>query len=401
VARRATAIREQRAIDPRLLLLSAGDFSGGQGIIEMYRSRFLVRTMIEAGFDAVAVGERELTYGIRTLKSYAEDGLPVICANLYQDGTRVFPPFVIKRIRGAKVGVIALLGERPRDLDGVEVRDPAIEGREALEEALRECDCVILLAHMGRERLLEILPSLEGVDVVIRGHGREEEKDRESCVDTLASSSELAEVPVFFAGKYGKNLGVVALAGVRGKRPVVVESAFVNLGGSVAGDSAMAKELAAYHSEERLKRRELQLSRTLARDASTGKILDRYLGIEICRRCHGELMPRFVSGRHFRAVETLRQRGEAANPECLACHTTGYRRPGGYDPATEKEGAPYMLGVQCEGCHGPGTTHARDGSYAKAARESCRTCHTSKWSPDFDFQTYWSRVSHRERADSI
>jgi len=401
VARRATVIKEQRAIDPQLLLLSAGDFTGAQGIIEMYRSRFLVRTMIEAGFDAVAVGERELNYGIRTLRSHADAGLPLICANLYQDGTRMFPPFVIKRIRGAKVGVLALLDEKPRELDGVEVRDPVLEGREALERMRRECDCVILLAHMGRERLLEILPSLEGIDCIIRGHGREEEKDRESCVDTLAVASRLAEIPVFFSGKYGKNLGIVVLAGIRGKRPAVVESAFINLGSGVADDSAMVKELAAYRSEEQVAQKELQLNRALARDASTGRILDRYLGIDICRRCHGELMPRFVSGRHFRAYETLRRRGEAANPECLVCHTTGYGRPGGYDPVAEKEGAPDLLGVQCEACHGPGTTHRRDGSYAKGARESCRACHTSKWSPDFDFQAYWSRVSRGEHADSL
>ena len=401
MARRATAIKEQRAIDPQLLLLSAGDFSGEQGIIEMYRSRFLVRTMIEAGFDAVAVGERELNYGIRTLRSHADAGLPLICANLYQDGTRMFPPFVIKRIRGAKVGVFALLDEKPRELDGVEVRDPVLEGREALEKMRRECDCVILLAHMGRERLIEILPSLEGIDCIIRGHGREEERDGESCVDTLAAASKLAEIPVFFSGKHGKNLGVAVLAGIRGKRPVVVESAFINLGSGVADDSVAAKELAAYRSEERLAQKELQLNRALARDASTGRILDRYLGIEICRRCHGELMPRFVSGRHFRAFETLRRRGEDANPECLACHTTGYGKPGGYDPAAEKEGAPYLLGVQCEACHGPGTTHRRDGSYARGARESCRACHTSKWSPDFDFQAYWSRVSRGEHADSL
>jgi hypothetical protein len=401
VARRATAIKERRALDPQLLLLSAGDLSGDPGIIEMYRSRFLGRTMIEAGFDAVAVGERDLNYGIRTLKSQAEAGLPVICANLYQDGTRVFPPFVIKRIRGAKVGVIALLGEKPRELEGVELRDPAIEGRDALDRARRECDCVILLAHMGREMLSEILPSLEGVDIVIRGHGGEEEKERESCADTLAAAAERAGFPVFFSGERGRNLGLVVLAGVRGKRPAVVESALIHLGGSVADDPAAAKELAAYLSEERSKQKELQLNRSLARDASTGRIVDRYLGIEICRRCHGELMPRFVASRHFRAFETLRTRGETANTECLACHTTGYGRPGGYDPATEKEGAPYLLGVQCEACHGPGTAHARDGSYAKAARESCRTCHTSKWSPDFDFREYWSRAGHCGRGDSL
>jgi hypothetical protein len=401
VARRATAIREQRALDPQLLLLSAGDRCGEQGIIEMFRSRFLGRTMIEAGFDAVAVGERDLAYGIRTLKSQAEAGLPIVCANHYENGARVFPSIVIKRIRGAKVGVVALLGEKPRELEGVELRDPASEGREAIERARKECDCVVLLAHMGREKLLEILPSLEGADVVIRGHGLEGEKERGSCADTLSAAAEHAGLPVFFSGELGRNLGLVSLAGVRGKRPVVVESALIHLGAGVADDPATAKELAAYLSDERSKQKELQLNRALARDASTGRIVDRYLGIEICRRCHGNLMPRFVAGKHFRAFETLRERGQATDPECLACHTTGYRRPGGYDPAAEKEGASYLAGVQCEACHGPGTAHARDGSYTKAARASCRACHTSKWSPDFDFQTYWSRVSHSEHADSL
>ena len=112
-------------------------------------------------------------------------------------------------------------------------------------------------------------------------------------------------------------------------------------------------------------------------------------------------MPRFVASRHFRALETLREHGAEANPECLACHATGYGRPTGYDPAAVKGGAPNLQGVQCEACHGPGTMHERDGSYVASARRSCRVCHTSKWSPDFDFDTYWKRVSHRVRPDSL
>lgn len=401
MARRATAIKERRTLDPQLLLLSAGDFSAEPGIIEMYRTRFLVRTMIDAGFDAAAVGERDLTYGTRTLRAHAEAGLPIVCANLYENGSRIFPPFVIARVRGATVGIIGLLGEAPREIEGVEVRDPALEGREALAKLRRECDCVVLLAHMRREKLHEMLPSLEGIDIVIRGHGGEGERDRESCIDTLAAASEPAGVPVFFSGERGRNLGLVTVAGVGGKGPAVMESALIRLDAAVPDDSAAARDLAAHRSDERMKQRELQVSRTLSRDASTGRVVDRYLGIEVCRRCHAGLMPRFVGTRHFRAFETLSRRGEDANPECLACHTTGYRRPGGYDPAAEKEGASYLLGVQCESCHGPGTAHTRSGSYAAAARQSCRTCHTSKWSPDFDYREYWSRVPHCGRADSL
>ena len=81
----------------------------------MYRSRFLGRTMIDMGYDAVAVGESDLNYGIRALKAQAEAGLPVICANLYQNGTRVFPPFVIKRRFAARRWASSRFsGEAPR-----------------------------------------------------------------------------------------------------------------------------------------------------------------------------------------------------------------------------------------------------------------------------------------------
>jgi hypothetical protein len=401
VARRATAIRAQRALDEGLLLLSAGDFCGNPGISEMYRSRFLARTMTGMGYGAVAVGERDLNYGIRTLRSVADEGLPVICANLYERGRRVFPPYVIRKIRGAKVGVLALLGEKPREIEGIELRDPAFEGRAALGKLRRECDCVILLAHMEREKLLEILPSLAGVDVVIRGHARGGDKERENCADTFLVAREHAGLPVFFAGDRGRNLGLLTLAGSRRARPSVVESALIRLDGSVADDPATAEKLEAHRTEERVNQRKLQLSGLLAKDNATGRLVERYLGIEICRRCHANIMPRFIASRHFRAFETLRVRGEAVNPECLACHTTGYGRPTGYDPAAEQKGAAYLQGVQCESCHGPGTLHERDGSYMKSARESCRACHTSKWSPDFDFETFWKRASHGMRADSM
>ena len=97
LARRAAVIKKHRMRDPGLLLLSAGDFYAKSGIVEIYRSRFLSEIMIDIGYTAVALGERELSYGLRAIKEDAEAGLPVICANLYEDGKRVFPPFLINR----------------------------------------------------------------------------------------------------------------------------------------------------------------------------------------------------------------------------------------------------------------------------------------------------------------
>jgi len=97
--------------DPGLLLLSAGDFYSEKGILDMYRSRFLASMMVLARYDAVAVGEKELSYDMKAIREDAKIGLPVICANLYYEGERLFPPYVVKETGGAKVGIFALLGE--------------------------------------------------------------------------------------------------------------------------------------------------------------------------------------------------------------------------------------------------------------------------------------------------
>jgi len=387
-------MKEKRRLDPQLLLLGAGDFSGEAGALEMYRSRFLSQTMIEMKYDAVAVGERELGFGLSTLKADAEAGLPLICANLYEGNKRLLPPFVTKKIRGAKVGIFALLGEKPRELAELELRDPAGEGRAVLDELRKECDFVILLAHMERGKLLDLLPALTGVDLVIRGHMAVGDTVRENCADTLGSAVESVRKTVLFAGDRGRNIGFAVIAAHGDEKPLIVESRLIHLDRDVADDPDMVEEVKKYREEEGLMRKKIQLNKNLTRDAATGRIVDRYLGIEMCRRCHADIMPRFVSSKHFRAFETLRQRDASTKAECVACHTTGYGRPGGYDPETEQKGAPYLQGVQCEACHGPGTLHARDGSYVKSARESCRVCHTAKWSPDFEFESYWKRAIH-------
>ena len=377
-----------------MLLISAGDFFGGKGIIDMFRARYLSKKMMEMGYDAVALGERELAHGPKPVLEQMEGGLPVICANLYREDKPFLPRSIVKRIRGWKVGIFAILDEEPREPGVLELRDPETEGARTVELLEGEgCDLIIMLAHMKRERLIEILPGLSGVDIVIRGHTRGLGDAAESCADTVGGAFETIGVPVFFAGDRGRILGKVALLpGENGT--FSMQSELIYLDDSIAEDSVTVADLKAYFTDEAEKRHEMQMNEFLTRDQTTGVLRERYLGQEICDRCHIGLTDRQAASRHFRAYETLLQRGEEQNESCLSCHTTGFGRHSGFDSTREEKSGKNLRGVQCEECHGPGTTHSREGAYIETARNSCRRCHTSHWSPDFDFETYWERMPH-------
>ena len=68
--------------------------------------------------------------------------------------------------------------------------------------------------------------------------------------------------------------------------------------------------------------------------------------------------------------------------------------PNGYVLASENQ---VLQGVGCESCHGPGSRHVADprGNQMKPVGEAtCRTCHTSGQTPDFDFTMFWPKIRH-------
>jgi hypothetical protein len=401
VARRAARIASLRDKEPDLLLLSAGDFYAEGGILEMYRSRFLASMMVIDGYDAAALGENELAYDLKAATEDAATGLPIICANLYAAGERIFPPYVVKSAGKTKVGIFALLGGGFKEAEGYEVADPVEAGREAAGELKRRgCDLVILLAHIKRDELEPVVRGIGGVDLVIRGHTQRGEVASSDCADTTGGSFQDLGVPVLYSGDKGRALGLAVMSPAAGGAWELTDTTLIGLPKTAPQDSMILSMLRRFHREDAKRRRELQVSRFLSRDPVTGKIKDRYLGIEICARCHDDIVSDFILSPHFRTFKRLTESGNETNEKCIRCHVTGYGRYTGYDPESESKGGINLRGVQCEACHGPGTKHSRDGKYRENARSACRSCHDAEKSPHFAFQTFWARVGHRALADS-
>lgn len=110
---------------------------------------------------------------------------------------------------------------------------------------------------------------------------------------------------------------------------------------------------------------------------------DAYAGKAGCGACHGRITASFAKTPHAHSLDTLKAGDSDNNPECLACHVTGF------DGDAYAEGA-----VSCEACHGPGAAHiaargrARTAALAPTNEDTCRRCHTAEWSPDWDYAAY-------------
>jgi hypothetical protein len=87
----------------------------------------------------------------------------------------------------------------------------------------------------------------------------------------------------------------------------------------------------------------------------------------------------------------LRDRHRDFDPECFACHTTGFQYDGGFRIESQ---TPQMAGVQCESCHGAGHDHVESPllPYGRTDETTCTNCHVELHSPDFDYETYLSEI---------
>src|ERR1035437_1597634 len=166
----------------------------------------------------------------------------------------------------------------------------------------------------------------------------------------------------------------------------------------------------------------------LALAASTAYAADSfsYVGAKKCKACHlkefnswsetkmeksFELLKVGVSADAKKKAKLNPDKDYTADPVCLACHTTGYGKPGGF---VSLASTPDLVGVQCEMCHGPGGTYIQkenmslqNKEYKKAelvkvglvgqiGKDTCVNCHNSK-SPffrDFNCEERKAKVTH-------
>ncbi len=157
-------------------------------------------------------------------------------------------------------------------------------------------------------------------------------------------------------------------------------------------DPEVQERVVAFLGESTERKKREKLIKELARKNSENESSETFTGTETCKRCHIREFDIWSMNPHAHAMVSLENEFEENNPECIGCHVTGWELPGGYgmDPRNNQ----MLQSIQCEACHGYGTTHDRNGGIMSEARDSCTRCHNAEFSPDYNFDTYWARIEH-------
>ncbi len=171
-----------RAIDPALLIFSAGDNRTGNPLNDLYEipAYPMVALMNQIGFNATALGNHEFDSHPEGLaRLIGLSNFRYLCANIQSDPSlnlRTIPYqfFDVNGVRVCVIGAIQLgvhgiPDTHPNNVKGITFT-PVKEAISQYERLSKESDVIILLSHIGYEADVEMAKTFPWIDLIIGGH---------------------------------------------------------------------------------------------------------------------------------------------------------------------------------------------------------------------------------------
>ena len=239
-ARLLTVINQERAKDPDLLLVDAGDFSMGT----LFQTIFSedspgLRMLGQMGYDATTFGNHEFDFrpdglasSLRGARASGDQRPQILAANLQfptDDEGRIIgedlqnlqnamfdygvKEYTILHRKGYKIGVFGIIGKNAisnAPMAGVEFADPVETAGQIVNklEQQEKVDMIVCLSHSGTDQDLDksedviLAKKVPEIDIIISGHYH----------NTLNEAIVVGDTYICSAGHYGKNLGKITLA---------------------------------------------------------------------------------------------------------------------------------------------------------------------------------------------
>lgn len=382
ILRRATIIENERKANKNLLLLDAGDSFKEPNEQGKLKAKSLIESMTKMKYDAAVIGEQDLIYGEEIINQGSFDRWVFSNVEHKNFNPEKILKYYIKKIgEHTKIAVIGLLGKDLFYLKGqagFRIKNPFMELKKTIKEIKTgdKVDIILLLTHMTKEEAKELF-NHKDVDIIINGHLNENER-------IIAPEIKDNRIMVH-ARERGQYLGKITLT-VNSQRIQNISNVYIPLIPAIS-DSQLVQTIYDKYNEDAK-----QLFLNWLKEKKRTKNSP-FLSDNACEECHEKAYAVWAKSDHAHAFNSIKKASKTFDPECLLCHTTGFKEEGGF---LAENITPNLADVQCEVCHGSGRNHIADNSkpYGGASKEVCMTCHTRENSPGFNFSIYWAKIKH-------
>lgn len=391
------------------LRIEGGDLSDGGNELDFQKFFTSVQILFGMGlpYHALGVGPKDLELPLQDwtgMQSVMK--VPVVASDLRcRDDQLPWPaqPFREFPVRNQKVRIANFTMALPDSVSKaaappIELLTPLAAWKAALEGADPKTLRVLML-HAEPSVISKLLPTLQPPpDLVVAM--------TDVHLEPLSRPEMHGTIPVVYTGTRGRLLLDVTLTRLEdGPR---IGYAVERLEGSKTTPSAMQDhDVKATILAHRFQVRDEGILQKMANKLPTANG-STFVGSTRCKDCHPKAWEIWSASRHGNAWKTLADaeaKGErypwpvTAYPDCVGCHTVGYRQQSGFvDIAT----TPHLKDVGCEQCHGAGKAHSdlpakhQMGKVGGGiAAQSCVQCHDFEQTPDFDYKSRWLKIEHK------
>ncbi len=181
LGRISAAINEIKNKQDNVIALDAGDQFQGTLFYSVNKWPMLADLDQHMPWDAMTLGNHEFDEGCLELSKFIETlKFPLLAANLTPEKgcpllKNQFSPYIVKTIRGVKIGIIGLANDEVVDLAAACSHTKFSNAAETLAKHVRELEqqgvhCIIALTHLGLPADKQLARAVDGVDVIVGGH---------------------------------------------------------------------------------------------------------------------------------------------------------------------------------------------------------------------------------------
>jgi hypothetical protein len=367
-----------------ILYLDAGGSASRTSEYQQVKLEAILRGLKAMGIAAHNIGAPEAAFGAKKLAKLAKaTGIVWLSSNLEPaQGDSPAKRCIVVERDGFRIAVAGVVD--PALMKNTEWS--AHEPVSAVLAAFRnvQADVHILLAYCDEAGLRSLAQSLPELDFIIGGPTGQAMKP-----------TTIGPTCVLSATNKGKFIARIQLVRAGAKPYRTAQIGPVEVSSDLVEDAAQVDNLARYHED--LAKRDFTADEAgLVSNRQRGVDEYQIAGSDACAKCHAADQAEWHSSKHSQAFEVLVAKCSQFDPFCQQCHTTGYGDEGGFVSVGRSS---QLVSVGCENCHGPSSAHVANPKARTPflAREKCIHCHDHENSPQFAFETYWSKIRHGQR----